>query len=156
MTAINRRRALAGTVAVAAGTPLLADCGGSDSGSGSATDGSSSGSGSGSDAPTTDGGSGGASSGALATTADVPVGGCFVVESAKVVLTQPTKGDFKAFSSTCTHQGCQVTSSSDGEIPCPCHGSTFSIEDGSVINGPATTGLAAVDITVDGDSITQA
>lgn len=151
MTAINRRRALAGTVAVAAGTPLLAACGGSVSGSGSATDGSSSGSGS-SD-PTTDGGS---SAGALATTADVPVGGCFVVESAKVVLTQPTKGDFKAFSSTCTHQGCQVTSSSDGEIPCPCHGSTFSIEDGSVINGPATTGLAAVDITVDGDSITQA
>ena len=74
----------------------------------------------------------------------------------KVVLTQPTKGDFKAFSSTCTHQGCLATSSSDGEIPCPCHGSTFSIEDGSVINGPATTGLAAVDITVDGDSITQA
>ena len=75
---------------------------------------------------------------------------------AKVVVTQPTEGDFKAFSAVCTHQGCAVKSSTDGNIPCPCHGSTFSLEDGSVITGPATTGLEAVEIAVDGDAISRA
>ncbi len=58
---------------------------------------------------------------ALASAADVPVGGCFVVSGAKVVVTQPTEGDFKAFTAVCTHQGCLVESSTEGEIPCPCH-----------------------------------
>lgn len=140
---------------MAVGVPLLAACGSDDDST--ATDSSSSGS-SGSSEPSDSGSSSssGGTADALASTSDVPVGGCFVVAAAKVVLTQPTEGDFKAFSATCTHQGCSVESSSDGEIPCPCHGSRFSIEDGSVITGPATSGLAAVDITVDGDSITQA
>ena len=86
----------------------------------------------------------------------MPVGGCFVNADAKVVVTQPTEGDFKAFSAVCTHQGCLVESSSDGEIPCPCHGSRFSLEDGSPVSGPATAALAPVEISVDGDSITQA
>ena len=93
---------------------------------------------------------------ALATTSSVPVGGCFVNADAKVVVTQPTEGDFKAFSAVCTHQGCLVESSSDGEIPCPCHLSHFSLEDGSPLSGPASAPLAPVEITVDGDSITQA
>ncbi len=114
-------------------------------------------SGSGSSEPSADAGSGSSgSASALATTADVPVGGCFVVSAAKVVVTQPTEGDFKAFSAVCTHQGCAVKSSTDGNIPCPCHGSTFSHEDGSVITGPATTGLEAVEIAVDGDAISRA
>lgn len=156
MTVINRRRALAGTAAVAVGVPVLAACGSGDDDTASdpATSGSD---------PTTEpsaegseesGGSGGAE--ALASAADVPVGGCFVVAGAKVVLTQPTEGDFKAFSAVCTHQGCVVESSSDGEIPCPCHDSRFSLEDGSPLSGPATAPLEAVEITVDGDSITRA
>ena len=79
-----------------------------------------------------------------------------MVAGSKVVLTQPTEGDFKAFSAVCTHQGCIVESSSDGEIPCPCHGSRFSLDDGSPQSGPASSALAPVEITVDGDSITQA
>ncbi|UFN45397.1 QcrA and Rieske domain-containing protein [Nocardioides okcheonensis] len=154
MTAINRRRALAGSAAVAVGVPLLAACGSDDTASDSSPSDSSSGSSEPSDSGSSS--SDGATAEALATTADVPVGGCFVVAAAKVVVTQPTEGDFKAFSATCTHQGCSVESSTDGEIPCPCHGSTFSIEDGSVIQGPATSGLAEVQIAVDGDSITRA
>jgi Rieske Fe-S protein len=86
----------------------------------------------------------------------VPVGGCLVVPAAKVVVTQPTEGDFKAFSAVCTHQGCLVETSSDGEIPCPCHASRFSLEDGSPTSGPATAPLAPVEITVEGDSIARA
>jgi Rieske Fe-S protein len=90
---------------------------------------------------------------ALAATADIPEGGGKVFADRKVVVTQPTAGEFKAFSATCTHQGCAVKSVADGVINCPCHNSNFSITDGSVQGGPATKPLPAVRITVSGDSI---
>ena len=92
-------------------------------------------------------GNAGAGAGALAVTGDIPVGGCAVFTEAKCVVTQPSKGDFKAFTSVCTHQGCTVSAGTDGVIPCTCHGSQFSMEDGSVLQGPATAPLAAVAIT---------
>lgn len=153
MTSLNRRRALSGSAAVAIGVPLLAACG--DKSGSTATDPGSSSSPSDESSSPSEGAAGGGGA-ALASTSDVPVGGCFVVASAKVVLTQPTEGDFKAFSAVCTHQGCVVESSSEGDIPCPCHGSKFSLDDGSPQSGPASVALAPVEITVDGDSITQA
>jgi Rieske Fe-S protein len=36
-----------------------------------------------------------------------------------------------------------------------CHGSKFSIKDGSVVNGPASRPLAAIAIKVEGTSIFQ-
>ena len=136
---------------MAVGVPLLAACG-NDSTS-TATDSSSSSTPSDGSSSSDGAGSSGA---ALASTSDVPVGGCFVVADSKIVLTQPTEGDFKAFTAVCTHQGCLVESSTEGDIPCPCHGSKFSLDDGSPQSGPASSPLAAVQITVDGDSITQA
>ena len=150
MASINRRRALAGSAAVAVGVPVLAACGSDGS---TAVDPGTSGGG---DAATEPGSDGSGSGETLASAADVPVGGCFVVSGAKVVVTQPTEGDFKAFSAVCTHQGCLVETSSEGDIPCPCHSSKFSLEDGSPVSGPATSALAAVEITVDGDAILRA
>ncbi|MFI2433976.1 Rieske (2Fe-2S) protein [Streptomyces sp. NPDC018693] len=89
----------------------------------------------------------------LARTADIPVGGGTVFKEEKVVVTQPTEGDFKAFSAVCTHQGCTVGSVADGTINCPCHLSRFRIDDGSVAGGPARRPLPAEQITVEGDSI---
>ena len=66
-------------------------------------------------------------------------------------MTQPADGEFKAFTAVCTHQGCIVATSTDGTINCDCHGSKFSIEDGSVENGPATSPLEEVEITVKGE-----
>ncbi|GGZ46713.1 Rieske (2Fe-2S) protein [Streptomyces bluensis] len=102
--------------------------------------------------------SGGAGSGGteVAKTSDIPEGGGMVFADQKMVVTQPTAGQFKAFSSTCTHQGCAVKSVKDGVINCPCHNSNFSITDGSVKSGPATKPLPAMEITVDGDSIKMA
>jgi len=94
-----------------------------------------------------------ASGTALTSTSDVPVGGGTVFADKDVVVTQPTAGDFKAFSATCTHQGCKVKSVADGNIVCPCHGSKFAIADGSVTNGPAKSPLPEKTISVDGDSI---
>ncbi len=87
--------------------------------------------------------------------ADVPVGGGVVVENAKVVVTQPAEGDFKAFSAVCTHQGCLVTDVADDTISCPCHGSQFSATDGSVKGGPASAPLPTVAVTVEGDQVVQ-
>ena len=92
---------------------------------------------------------------ALATTAEVPDGGGKIIDGKNIVLTQPEAGTFKGFSAVCTHQGCIVSTVSGGTINCPCHGSRFSIKDGSVVNGPATSPLPPVAITVDGTSIVQ-
>ena len=73
-----------------------------------------------------------------------------------MVLTQPEKGVYKCFTAVCTHQGCIVSSVQLGGIRCECHGSAFSIADGSVVNPPATRPLAERAITVDGDTITLA
>ena len=106
------------------------------------------------------GDSGEATSGAggteLAKTSDIPLGGGKIFKDEKVVVTQPTKDDFKAFSAICTHQGCTVGSVADGTINCPCHKSEFRIADGSVAAGPATRPLPAKQITVEGGSISLA
>jgi Rieske Fe-S protein len=49
--------------------------------------------------------------------------------------------------------GCIVSSVQAGGIRCECHGSAFSIEDGSAVNPPATAPLDEVAITVKGDQI---
>jgi len=142
---LSRRQALTGAAATGIGVPLLAACA---SGSGTATD--------------STGGSGGANGGGaakqkpgagLVATSDVPVGGGVILADQGIVVTQPTQGEFKGFSSTCTHAGCTVTQISGGEIVCPCHGSQFSITDGSVDGGPAPAPLPSVAVQVKGDQV---
>ncbi|MEV8320822.1 Rieske (2Fe-2S) protein [Streptomyces sp. NPDC059900] len=96
---------------------------------------------------------GGAAGAVLAKTSEIPVGGGKIFKDAGVVVTQPTEGEFKAFSNRCTHKQCPVTSVEGGTINCPCHGSKFAIADGSVQASPAPKPLSAAEITVDGDSI---
>lgn len=95
----------------------------------------------------------------VASTGDIAVGGGLILEDQNLVITQPTEGEFKGFSATCTHQGCTVTEVADGVIICQCHQSHFSIADGSVVQ--AAQGLTpdqqaplpAAGIVVDGDAI---
>jgi Rieske Fe-S protein len=95
-----------------------------------------------SDAPTTKGMDGID----LGKTSDIPVGGGKIYADHKVVVTQPTEGEFKGFSSVCTHTGCALTEVADGTINCPCHGSKFKVADGSVAQGPATKPLPAENV----------
>ncbi len=92
----------------------------------------------------------------IATTDEIPVGEGAVLSEHEVVVTQPEEGVFRAFSTACTHEGCPVDQVVDGQIVCPCHGSRFSVEDGSPTEGPARSPLEEVGIRVDGDSIVLA
>jgi Rieske Fe-S protein len=92
----------------------------------------------------------------LAVISDVPAGGGKILADKKIVITQPRAGSFAAFTAVCTHLGCTVSSVSGGTINCPCHGSKFSISNGSVVAGPAPSALAPVSIKVQGTSIVQA
>ncbi|WP_406166347.1 Rieske (2Fe-2S) protein [Streptomyces sp. NBC_00996] len=145
------RRTVVAAVGAAGLAVALTACGSDDKKSSGSTEVSGGGSGGGDNAA-----AGNAGADVLAKTTDIPEGGGKVFADQGVVVTQPTAGTFKAFSSKCTHQGCAVKGISNGVINCPCHGSQFSATDGSVKKGPATSALAAAKITVDGDSITLA
>ncbi len=131
--ATSRRNVLYGAAAVGVAVPVLAACGSSG----------------GTDVTGTPPSSGGAIK-----TTDIPVGGGKIFPDQQVVVTQPTAGVFKAFSSTCTHQGCQVTEVLNGTIDCPCHGSRYSIVDGSVKGGPAPRPLPEKTVTPSGTTLT--
>jgi Rieske Fe-S protein len=152
---ISRRRALSGAATAGLGLPLLAACG--DGGGGESTaNAPSSKATRKSDKPTQTESSASEPPGDGIPTADVPVGGGIVLSDEQVVITQPTAGDFHAFTAVCTHAQCLVTAVSDGTINCPCHGSQYAIEEGSVVGGPAPAPLAEVEITVKGDKILTA
>ncbi|SDH19627.1 Ferredoxin subunit of nitrite reductase or a ring-hydroxylating dioxygenase [Lentzea fradiae] len=97
--------------------------------------------------------------GALVALADVPEGGGAVVDGAggkKIVVVRVSATEVKAFDATCPHQGAIVAEPSGGSITCPSHGSQFSPADGSVKKGPATAGLRAVAVKVDGGQVVLA
>jgi len=86
----------------------------------------------------------------------VPVGGGKIFTAAKVVVTQPAKGQYKAFSAICTHVGCVCDAVANGTIDCPCHGAKFSIKTGAVVAGPAPTPLPSRTVAVmDGKIVLQ-
>lgn len=138
---LTRRTTLAGAAGLTASLPLLAACGGGGRSSASGQDKQAT-----RNKPGT----------VVGPTSDVPVGGGKIYGDLNVVVTQPEAGTFKAFSATCTHQGCQVSSVDHQAIMCRCHFSKFSIENGSVEGGPAPAPLPSVPITVANDQITLA
>jgi Rieske Fe-S protein len=84
----------------------------------------------------------------LGAASEIPVGGGKIYTGAKVVVTQPTSGQYKAFSAICTHVGCIMSQVANGTIDCPCHGSEFKITNGAVVAGPAPSPLPAKQIAV--------
>jgi nitrite reductase/ring-hydroxylating ferredoxin subunit len=147
------RRRLTGVAVGGLALPLLAACGG---GSGSSAPAANPGS----SKPGPSGGKPpGPAGNALVATSSVPVGGGVILSQQNVVVTQPTQGSFEGFSATCTHQGCQLATVAGGTINCGCHGSQFSIKDGSNVTGPlgspagSIPGLGKVPVKVQGSSV---
>lgn len=150
---VSRRVMLRGVALGGLGLPVLAACGSSDETDTAAEPSPSAAESSAEESPSE---SASVSGGTTVPVADVPVGGGVILAAEKIVVTQPTKGEFKAFDATCTHKGCPVKSIEGDQIVCPCHGSKFSIADGSPTAGPATAPLGNKTATVSGSDISVA
>ncbi|MFD8234091.1 Rieske (2Fe-2S) protein [Streptomyces sp. NPDC059696] len=149
------RRTVVAAVGAAGLTVALTACGSEDKASDPSTEQGAAGGGATNDGSGSSGGAG-AGGAALAKTADIPEGSGKIFKDEKVVVSQPAAGDYKAFSTICTHQKCPMVDLKEDVISCACHGSQFSVLDGSVKKGPATQPLEAKQISVNGDSITLA
>ncbi len=79
----------------------------------------------------------------LGAASEIPVGGGTIYKAAKVVVTQPARGQYKAFSAVCTHVGCIMSEVANGTIDCPCHGGQYKITNGAVVAGPPPHPLPA-------------
>jgi Rieske Fe-S protein len=148
--ATSRRTVLRGALIAGVAAPLLAGCA-SKSGDNS-SDASGAGAGSSGGA---EGSGAGAGRAALTETTAIPEGSGKIFGDQGVVVTQPKPGDFKGFTNICTHMGCPVHDVTS-TINCTCHGSQYSITDGSVVTGPATQPLAAKPLKVSGKEISLA
>jgi nitrite reductase/ring-hydroxylating ferredoxin subunit/uncharacterized membrane protein len=80
---------------------------------------------------------------------DLPAGvpNSVVVDETPVFILRHGDG-LHALHDRCSHRGCSLAGGQiDGEsIVCRCHGSRFSLHDGSVEHGPATSGQPAYDV----------
>jgi Rieske Fe-S protein len=152
-TVTTTRRAMLAGAGAAGVAVTLAACGSDNGGGGSTPTQGAATPTTGAPATTGSTGGGGGGGGGIKT-ADIPVSGGKIFKDTDTVITQPAAGTFKAFSATCTHQGCPVGSVSANLIHCPCHNSAYNATDGSVKNGPATQPLAPKTVTVSGDTIT--
>ena len=84
----------------------------------------------------------------LGAASEIPVGGGKIFTAAKVVVTQPVRGQYQGFSAVCTHVGCILSEVTNGTIDCPCHGSEFKITTGAVVTGPAPKALPKKQIKI--------
>ena|SRR5689334_2130725 len=83
----------------------------------------------------------------------VGVGSGYIVPSPPVVVVRPSADKVIGFSAICTHEGCVVSSISNGTINCPCHGSRFDLLTGRVVATPATRPLPRVPVVVRGGQV---
>ncbi|MET9297164.1 Rieske (2Fe-2S) protein [Streptomyces sp. NPDC003077] len=91
---------------------------------------------------------------ALGAASDVPVGGAKLYREQRLLVSQPTKGQYKCFGAACTHQGCVLDKIDKREGGhCPCHGSRFDVTTGAVLQGPATQPLPEVPVKVEGGKL---
>jgi len=150
---ITRRHAIGAAAMVGVAVPTLAACGSDDNTATEPGATNSTTSPTSPTSPTTSASS--PAAGGLTTKADIPVGGGVIFADDGVVITQPEAGTFHGFTIVCTHQGCAVNSVTD-TINCPCHGSKYSLADGSVVGGPAPAPLTVVDLTITGNNISKA
>ncbi len=156
----TRRTVLRGALIAGVATPLLAACssggGGKSSTAAAGTGGGGGGAAREVPAPVVPGrGTAAAPPRLSPTTSDIPKGSGKIFGTEGVVVTQPKAGEFKGFTNICTHMGCPVHDVTT-TINCICHGSEYSITDGSVVRGPATVALAAKPLKVSGKDINLA
>lgn len=70
-----------------------------------------------------------------------------------IIVFRTGNDSYMALSKLCTHSNCTITySHTDGDLPCPCHGSRFTTA-GVVTNGPAQTNLKSYTVKKEGNTL---
>jgi cytochrome b6-f complex iron-sulfur subunit len=151
---VNRRGVLLGAGATCA-VAVLAACGGSSSDA-SSTPSSAAPT---TDTPTSDAPSSAAPSSAssgteVATLSAITVGSAVsaTLDGKPIIVARPTSTTAACFTAICTHEGCTVAPAG-ATLNCPCHGSKFNATTGQVLNGPATSSLPAISVSVSGGKV---
>jgi len=90
----------------------------------------------------------------LASAASIPVGRSLILNNPSfgpIILLHLDNGQFVAYSSICTHAGCQVQfDPSAKELICPCHGAVYDpYNNAQVLGGPAPYPLQKIPIQYD-------
>ena len=85
----------------------------------------------------------------VARTGEIPIGGVKLFRypdpEDPCILVRIAEDRFAAYSQKCTHLSCAVYYSAESRrLVCPCHDGYFSVEDGSVLQGPPPRPLPAV------------
>jgi nitrite reductase/ring-hydroxylating ferredoxin subunit len=77
------------------------------------------------------------------------------VSGVTVVMTKLPGGRIVAYADRCTYRGAPLHEGElvDGSIRCPWHGCRFSVEDGSIVQGPATRPQPAYDVRVNNERV---
>ena len=87
----------------------------------------------------------------VATAGEIPVNGVklfgYPTEKERCILVRTNDDRYVAYSQKCTHLSCAVYYSQENRrLECPCHEGFFSIEDGSVLQGPPPRALPRVEL----------
>jgi Rieske Fe-S protein len=85
----------------------------------------------------------------IARVGEIPIGGvklfAYPGPADQCILVRTSEDVYVAYSQKCTHLSCAVFySDQNRRLECPCHTGYFSIEDGSVLQGPPTRPLPKV------------
>ncbi|MEY4347982.1 MAG: hypothetical protein RIS43_401 [Actinomycetota bacterium] len=72
----------------------------------------------------------------------------YTLNGQAIIITQPTKANFKAFSATCTHQSARINSMSGTNLICTRHNGSFDTTTGAPTGGPVRQGLRQYPVTV--------
>jgi nitrite reductase/ring-hydroxylating ferredoxin subunit len=95
----------------------------------------------------------------VAKSTDIAVGGVKVIEIDRstglflsIVLIRDSTG-LRALEAECPHAGYVVITNGGPELLCPAHNSLFSVKNGDVLRGPASTGLKSYEVSETGGEI---
>jgi Rieske Fe-S protein len=83
----------------------------------------------------------------VAKNGEIPVGGVklFQYANEQCILIRIGESSYAAYSQKCTHLSCSVYYEREkNRLECPCHEGSFSVQDGSVLQGPPTRPLPKV------------
>ena len=72
----------------------------------------------------------------------------YTLKGQYIIVTQPKKGTFKAFSGFCTHQRVQINAMNGTNLVCTRHGASYDTTTGKPTGGPAFNSLKTYPVTV--------